>query len=50
MNSRQAQDLVDRYEEIREILLNTDDGKAAWKSYNKKTGAHPGHDGYDLFA
>ena len=50
MNSGQAQDLVDRYEEVREILLDSDDGKAAWKSYNKKIGASLEHDGYDLFA
>lgn len=48
----QAQALVDRYNMLRESLLqrNGDERWIAWLAYCAKHGADWKHDGYDLFA
>lgn len=49
-NSERGQQLIDRYEELREAILATERGVNAWNEWCKKRGYYAGHDAYDFFA
>jgi DNA repair ATPase RecN len=48
LNVQRNLDLLDRYQELREILREKD--FQAWKAYCAQGGDDDHHDGYDLFA
>ena len=50
MNSRRAQELADRYGEIKDALRETEKGNDAWVAYCKKHGYDTTHNQYDMFA
>lgn len=46
-NSQRGQELIDRYEEHKEYLIQHAPSK--WKEYSKKIGSHEEHDGSDFY-
>lgn len=50
LNNSRSQELVDRFEEIRDVLRNTKEGEAALRQWTQKHNYSPDVDGYDFFA
>ena len=50
LNNSRSQELVDRFEEIRDVLRNTKEGGAALRQWTQKHNYSPDVDGYDFFA